>query len=280
MHIQSQQATYTTGSRTVPMEESGSSGVTQNLGLLSGRPSPALALEDHQDGVTSSESEPDGCPSDDTDISSEEDRPVGQFASRREFLCYGYLFGRARVTLREYDIMREAENSFSPKEKWPSRWRLQQLRKQMLNTAIPLRREVTTRQSPAGKKKALRKLPDVTVSYIPFSVHIKRNFEDPVTAALFHSEGDARAGTVERLTEFFSNSSCEGPGSVQFQERIFPRRIHVRHWVYCLCLYGWQHNAPGPIGNHSDCIRWRRSDLRGVVCSTKRPQSWGLTRAV
>ena len=280
MHMQSQQATSTTGSRAVPMEESGNSGVTQNLGLLSGRPSPAPSLEDHQDVVTSSESEPDGCPSDDTDISSEEERPVGQFASRREFLCFGYLFGRARVTLRQYDILREAESSFSPKEKWPSRWRLQQLRKQMLNTAIPLRREVTTRQLPVGKGKALRKLPDVTVSYIPFSVHIKRNFEDLVTAALFHSEGDARAGTVERLTEFFSNSSCEGPGSVQFQERIFPRRIHVRHWVYCLCLFGWQHNAPGPIGKHSDCIRWRRLDLRGVVCSTKRPQSWGLTRAV
>jgi len=280
MHIQSQQPTSTTGSRTVPMEESGSSGVTQNLGLLAGRPSPAPALEDHQDVVTSSESEPDECSSDDTVISSEEDRPVGQFVSCREFLCFGYFFGRARVTLRQYDIMREAENSFSPKEKWPSRWRLQQLRKQMLNTAIPLRQEVTTRQLPVGKEKALRKLPDDTASYILFSVHIKRDFEDPVTAALFHSEGDARAGTDEHPTEFFSNSSCEGPGSVKFQERIFPRRIHVRHWVYCLCLFGWQHNAPGPIEKHSDCIRWRRLDLRGIVCSTKRPQSWGLTRAV
>ena len=221
MHMQSQQATSTTGSRAVPMEESGNSGVTQNLGLLSGRPSPAPSLEDHQDVVTSSESEPDGCPSDDTDISSEEERPVGQFASRREFLCFGYLFGRARVTLRQYDIMREAENSFSPKEKWPSRWRLQQLRKQMLNTAIPLRREVTTRQLPVGKGKALRKLPDVTVSYIPFSVHIKRDFEDPVTAALFHSEGDARAGTVERPTEFFQTVAARDPARFNFKNGFF-----------------------------------------------------------
>jgi len=64
----------------------------------------------------SSDSEPDECPSDDTDISSEEERPPGQCASRREFLCFGHLFGRARLTLRQYDIMCEAENSFSPKE--------------------------------------------------------------------------------------------------------------------------------------------------------------------
>jgi len=54
----------------------------------------------------------------------------------------------------------------------------------MLNSAIPLRREVTTRQLPVGKGKTLRKLPDVTVSYILFSVHIKKDFGDPVTATL------------------------------------------------------------------------------------------------
>ena len=113
MHIQSQQATSTTGSRTVPMEESGSSGVTQNLGLLSGRPTPAPALEDHQDVVTSSESEPDECSSDDTVISSEEDRPVGQFVSCREFLCFGYCclhnFGRCQALRRRVDQLSSSQ---------------------------------------------------------------------------------------------------------------------------------------------------------------------------
>jgi len=73
------------------------------------------------------------------------------------------------VTLRQYDMMRETENSFIPEEEWPSRWRLRQLRKHMLKSAIPLRGETTTRQLPAGKERVLRKLPDAVASYIPFS---------------------------------------------------------------------------------------------------------------
>jgi len=73
------------------------------------------------------------------------------------------------VTLRQYDMMREADNSFIPQQEWPSRWCLRQLRKHMLKSAIPLRRETATRQLPSGKGRAFRKLPDAVVSYIPFS---------------------------------------------------------------------------------------------------------------
>jgi len=90
-----------------------------------------------------------------------------------------------------------------------------------LNSAIPLRREVTTRQLPVGKGKTLRKLPDVTVSYIPFSVHIQRDFGDPVTAALFHRAGDARVGTVERPAEFFQTVAARDPARFNFKNDFF-----------------------------------------------------------
>jgi len=81
----------------------------------------------------------------------------------------GTLYGRVRVTLRQYDTMREAENSFILQEEWPSRWRLRQLRKHMLKSAIPLRRETTTRQLPVGKGRALRKLPDAVCGGNPLT---------------------------------------------------------------------------------------------------------------
>ena len=203
------------------IEESGSICETENPSPLERTPSHAAAAEGYHDVGMSSDSKPDGYPSDDTDISSEEERPPEQFASRLDFLRFGYLFGRARLTLRQYDIMHEAENSFSPKERWPSRWSLQQLRRNMLNSAIPLRCEVTTRQLPVGKGKTFRKLPDVTVSYIPFSVHIQRDFGDPVTAALFHRAGDARVGTVERPAEFFQTVAARDPARFNFKNDFF-----------------------------------------------------------
>jgi len=203
------------------IEESGSICETENPSPLERTPSHAAAAEGYHDVGMSSDSKPDGYPSDDTDISSEEERPPEQFASRLDFLRFGYLFGRARLTLRQYDIMHEAENSFSPKERWPSRWSLQQLRRNMLNSAIPLRREVTTRQLPVGKRKTLRKLVDVTVSYIPFSVHIKRDFGDPVTAALFHREGVARAGSVECPVEFSQTVAARDPAGFSFKNGFF-----------------------------------------------------------
>jgi len=91
-----------------------------------------------EDDALSSDSGRDGCPSEDSDFSSDEDRDARGFASRREFLCFGHLYGRARVTLRQYDIMREAENSFYPTEKWPSRWRLRELQRAPINTCLHL----------------------------------------------------------------------------------------------------------------------------------------------
>ena len=202
----------------------------------SGSASPAVDLVDtecsvesqnpldsgtREDVALSSDSGRDGCPSEDSDFSSDEDRDAGGFASRREFLCFGYLYGRARVTLRQYDIMREAENSFYPTEKWPSRWRLRKLREHMLKSAIPLRREKTTRQLPVGKGKAMRTLPDVEVSHITFSEHIKREFADPVTAALFHNKGDSQMGTAERPAEFFQTVAARDPARFNLKNVFF-----------------------------------------------------------
>jgi len=64
-----------------------------------------------------SQSDGDGITSEDTHFSSEEEFLAGEFASRSQIVCFTYLFGRARVTLRQYDIMREAENSSDPQEK-------------------------------------------------------------------------------------------------------------------------------------------------------------------
>jgi len=128
--------------------------------------------------------------------------------------------------------MREAENSFNPKEKWPSRWRLQRLRTLLQHLAVPLRREVKTRQLPVSKGKALRELPDVTVSYIPFSEHIKHDFGDPVTAALFHKKGGFRTGTVERPAEFFQTVAARYPARFSFKNAFF--RAGYRYDIGCV----------------------------------------------
>ena len=189
----------------------------QNYPSTTSRLHPETAVHDDDEASMASGSDTDEMPSDDTDFSSDKEVLTGDFASRREFLCFTYLFGRARVTLRQYDIMREAENSFDPETKWPSRWRLQQLRNRMLKFAIPLRRETTTRQLPVVKGKALRKLSDANVSYIPFSEHIKRDFGDPKTAVLFHSKGDARMGTVERPAEIFQTVAARDTARFNFK---------------------------------------------------------------
>ena len=110
------------------------------------------------------------------------------------------------MTLRQYDMMREAENSFIPQEEWPSRWRLRQLRKHMLKSAIPLRRETTTRQLPVGKGRALRKLPDAVVSYIPFSEHGKSG------------------SLIMRLEE------ARGPGSFDIHEHVVVAPSHLLYY--------------------------------------------------
>jgi len=196
----------------------GSICVTENSSPLGGTPSHTAAAQGFHDEVMSLCSEPDGCLSDDTDISSEEERPPEQFASRREFLCFGYILGRAHLTIRQYEIMREVENSFSPYERWPSRRRSHQLRKKMLNSATPLRCEVTMRQLPVGKGKTSRELPDITVSCISFSVLINRDFGDPVTAALFHREAHAHAGTAERPVKLFQAVAAREPARSNFKK--------------------------------------------------------------
>jgi len=121
-------------------------------------------MEEYDDVALSTESEAEAYPSDDTELLSASEHPDEGFATRREFLCYGYLYGRVSVTLRQYHMMREAENSFIQPEEWPSRWCLRQLRKHMLKAAIPLRRETNARQIPVSKGRALRKLPDAVLS--------------------------------------------------------------------------------------------------------------------
>jgi len=156
-------------------------------GCSAGRPQPvpvrgiprASGVKEYDDVALSSESESDAYPSDDIEFSSASELADEGFAIRREFLCFGYLYRRVRVTLRQYEMMREAENSFIPQEEWPSGWRLRQLRRHMLKSAIPLRRGTNTRQLPVGKERALRKLPDAVVSCIPFSEHVKQDFGDP-----------------------------------------------------------------------------------------------------
>jgi len=88
----------------------------------------------------------------------------------------------------------------------------------VLKSAAPVRKERTTRQLPSGKGKALRKLPDVSVSYLTFSEHIKRDFGDPVTASLFYSDGDARSGTVERPAELFQTVAARDPARYNFKK--------------------------------------------------------------
>jgi len=94
----------------------------------------------------------------------------------------------------------------------------------MLKSAIPLRRETTTRQLLVGKGRALQKMPDAVVSYIPFSEHVKRNFGDPKTAALFHSKGESCMGTAERSAEFYQTVVARDPArydvkNVSFRDR-------------------------------------------------------------
>jgi len=86
---------------------------------------------------------------------------------------------------------------------------------------VPLRREVTTRQLTVGKGNALRKLPDVTVSFISFSEHIKRDFGDLVTAALFPNKGSSGTGTFERPAEFFQTVAARDPARLSFKNDFF-----------------------------------------------------------
>jgi len=156
----------------------------------------------------------------DTEFSSPSEKDSANFSSRRELLCYGYLYGRARLSIRQYDIMRSVENSFSSTEKWLSRWRLQQVRAKLLLAAAPVKKQVTSRQFPSGKGKSPRTRPDVVVTYTTFSEHVRRDFADSLTAAIFHDEGDALLGTVESPTEIFQTVAATDPGRYNFRRQI------------------------------------------------------------
>ena len=152
------------------------------------------------------------------------EHPDEGFAIRREFLCFGFFYGRVRVTLRQYDMMREAENSFIPQEEWPWRWRLRHSRKHMPKSAIPLRREMTTNQLPVGKGRALQKLPDAVVLYISFSEHVNLDFGDPKTAAFFHNKEESCMGTAERPAEFYQTVVASDPATYYVKNVLFRDR--------------------------------------------------------
>jgi len=114
-------------------------------------------------------------------FSSDEENREGLFQTRREFHCYGCLFGNSRLSSRQYDMMRQVENTCTGTEKWPSRWRLGQIRKVLVQKAATVQVATVQRCLPVGKGKEPRKLPDAQEQYILFSEHIKRDFADPAT---------------------------------------------------------------------------------------------------
>jgi len=97
----------------------------------------------------------------DTEISSMSEEDSVNFSSRRKLLCYRYLYRRVRLSTRQYNIMRGVETFFSSAERWPSRWRLQQVRRKLLPAAAPVKKQVTSRQFPSDKGMSPRTLPDV-----------------------------------------------------------------------------------------------------------------------
>ena len=113
-HMESQLAANAPVSNTADKDNPGSSSAGQMQHSAWSRPLPADTVHGEEDPSMASEFDGDGIPSEDTDFSSEEEVIAGEFASRRAFVCFTYLFGRARVTLRQFEIMREAESSFDP----------------------------------------------------------------------------------------------------------------------------------------------------------------------
>jgi len=70
------------------------------------------------------------------------------------------------------------------------------------------------------------------VSYLTFSEHIKRDFGDPLTASLFHSDGDARIGAVERPAEVFQTVAARDPARNNFKKAFVLNRY--RYGVECI----------------------------------------------
>ena len=146
----------------------------------------------------------------------DEENREGLFQTLREFHCYGYLFGKSRLSSSQYDMMRQVENTVTGPEKWPSRWRLGQIRKALVQRAATVQVATVQRCLPVGKGKKPRKLPDAQVQYILFSEHIKRDFADPATAALFHNKGDSDWGSIDTPTEFHQTVVARDPSRFNF----------------------------------------------------------------
>ena len=235
-HLQSQAAAGASAAGTIDEDHPRSKSAGQSDASPTSRLHPETAVRGDDEASTASGSDANEIPSDDTDFSSDEQVLTGEFASRREFLCFTYLSGCVRVTPSQYDIMREAGNYYDLEKKWSSRWRLQKLRNHMLKFAIPFRREKTTHQLPVGKEKALIKLSDATVSYIPFSELIKRDFGDPATAVLFHSKGDARMETVERPAEFSQTVAARDSARFNFKNAFVFKLWYQRRRFNYLCI--------------------------------------------
>jgi len=107
-HMESRVAANAPVVNTAAKNHPGSSSAGQMQHSAWSRAPPADTVHCKEDPPMASKSNGDGVPSEDTDFSSKEEALAGEFASRREFVCFTYLCGRARVTLRQYDIMREA----------------------------------------------------------------------------------------------------------------------------------------------------------------------------
>jgi len=118
-HVESHLAANAPAANTPDKDNPGSSSAGQMQHSACSRPPPADTVHGDEHPSMASQSDGDGITSEDTDFSSEEEVLAGEFASLHEFVCFTYLFGRAHITLRQYDIMREAENSFDREEKWP-----------------------------------------------------------------------------------------------------------------------------------------------------------------
>lgn len=174
----------------------------------------------------------------DTDFLTDMELPERPFASRREFMCYGYLSGSARVSTRQYDVMREAENSSSPVEAWPCRSGLDLIRRELMKHAPVVKTQTTTRHLPTGKGRALRCMSDASVRYKPFSEHIKRDFADAASAQMFRDKGDSDVGTVDSPTEFYQTVVASDPSSKNFRSGF--RLNGVQYTVGCTVSAGTQ----------------------------------------
>jgi len=211
------QSSCTSPTATIQAPEAVQSGRRESVGYPADSPA-AKPLSNSDEGdavnmemVSSSSSNIDWC-----GLTDEED-VEGIFKSSRELHCYGYLFGKGRLTVRQGDSMREEENALCATEQWPSRWRLGNIRAALLERAAPVRWQRTSRTLPVGKGKTMRKLPDARTGYIPFSAHVVSAFADPVTAAVFHDAGDSALGSAERPEECFQTLAARDPSHFSFR---------------------------------------------------------------